>query len=70
MSENQPEPEPEIDDDGLAHTPDDTAEAARRGYAVYDRQLGRYVTGVTADKPKVSDARKTAGHDDVAIVAV
>lgn len=44
--------------------PDDVDADAAKGYAVYDRTLGRFVGGVTADKPSASDARKLVaeGH--------
>lgn len=39
-------------------------------YAVYDRRFGRYVGGVSTDRPSKADSKKLAGHDDVAIVEV
>lgn len=38
--------------------------AETKGYAVYDTTLGQFVSGVTADKPSDSDARKAVrkGH--------
>lgn len=38
------------------------------GYAVYDRTLGRYVGGVTTDKPSKRDADKLVGNGHVAAV--
>lgn len=38
------------------------------GYAVYDRTLGRYVGGVTADKPSKRDADKLVGNGHIAAV--
>lgn len=39
-------------------------------YCVYDQRLGKYVGGVTSDKPSKADAKKLVGHDDVAVVEV
>lgn len=41
------------------------AEADRKGYAVYDATLGRYVGGVTTDKPTAKDAKGLVreGHE-------
>lgn len=44
-------PEPELYD-----APDDVPEGTATGYAVYDRTLGRFVGGVSKDKPSRSDA--------------
>lgn len=50
--------------------PDDAPDSVARGYAVYDRDLGRYVTGVTADKPSSADAKAAAKGHRYAIVRV
>ena len=57
MTENTPEAAPE------GYTP--PAEADRKGYAVYNTTLGRYVGGVTADKPSAKDAKALVpeGHE-------
>jgi hypothetical protein len=59
MSEDQPTGQPEPGD-----APKDVAEDTASGYAVYDRTLRRYVTGVTKDKPSDKDARAAVaeGH--------
>lgn len=54
----------------LADPPEDVAEEAATGYAIYDRVLRQYVSPVTKDKPKLADARKDAGHDSLAVVRV
>lgn len=47
----------------LFDAPEDADDTVARGYAVYDRELGRYVTGMTTDKPSSADARAAAkGH--------
>lgn len=50
--------------------PEDASDELARGYAVYDRELGRYVTGVTTDKPKASDAKDAANGHQHTIVRV
>lgn len=50
--------------------PEDASDELARGYAVYDRELGRYVTGVTKDKPTTSDAKDAAKGHKHAIVRV
>lgn len=42
--------------------PKDTPEETATGYAVYDRTLGRYVTGVTPDKPSNPGKSVAKGH--------
>lgn len=80
MTEQTPE-QPELDEtppeapepttSGPAFdAPADAADDVATGYAVYDRQLGRYVTGVTKAKPSKADARKAAGDHPHAIVKV
>lgn len=47
----------------LFDAPEDAADDVARGYAVYDRELGRYVTGLLDDKPSTADAKTAAkGH--------
>lgn len=48
-----------VADDLLFEVPEGTADTGR--YSVYDRELGRYVGGVTADKPTLAEARKIGG---------
>lgn len=60
----QPAEAPELFD-----APADVPEGESIGYAVYDRELGQYVSEVyRGDKPKAADAKKLAEH--YAIVAV
>lgn len=42
--------------------PKDADESVATGYAVYDRTLGRYVTGVTVDKPGKPASAVAEGH--------
>lgn len=64
MTENTPEPEaPEAPE---ARSPKDAPDDVAKGYAVYDTQLQRYVTGVYSldAKPSRATAAKLApnGH--------
>jgi hypothetical protein len=71
MTDTSPEPTPAEDTEP---TPDDVNQAAipknrteadgAIGYAVWDVQLQRFVSGVTPDKPSSSEAKKLApgGH--------
>lgn len=45
--------------DGLFDVPEGTKDTGR--FCVYDPTLGRYVGGVTTDKPSATDARKLGG---------
>lgn len=51
----------------LFDVPEGTKDTGR--YSVYDRQLGRYVGGVTTEKPSATDARAVGG-DHAAVVEV
>ncbi len=59
MTELQPpepfKPEP-------TDAPDDAPDATATGWAVYDRTLGRFVTGVTPDKPTKPADAVSKGH--------
>lgn len=68
MTETQPEPTEQPSE--LFDAPDDAADDVAKGYAVYDRTLGRFVTGVTPDKPSISEARKSARGHTVKVVRV
>lgn len=48
----------------LMPAPKDVAEDVATGYAVYDTSEGRFVGGVTSDKPSAAEARKAVrkGH--------
>lgn len=72
MTENQPEPtEPtEPSDQLLVDAPKDAPDGVAKGYAVYDRVLGRYVTSVTEDKPSAKDAKDAAGDHAYRVVRV
>lgn len=50
--------------------PADADESVARGYAVYDRDAGRYVTGLSDDKPSSADAKAAAKGHRYAIVRV
>lgn len=50
--------------------PEDVADDARTGYAVYDRTLARYVTEVSTGKPSAKDANAAANGHPHKIVAV
>lgn len=52
----------------LAPAPEDTSDELATGYAVYDRTLARYVTGVTKDKPSKSAADKAVGKGHTAAI--
>lgn len=85
MTETPPEaatlPEPEAPeapqrpeatpaDDGLYDAPADAADDTASGYAVYDRVLGRFVGGKSAEKPKAADAKAAAAGHTYKVVRV
>jgi hypothetical protein len=62
MTDTTPETTPE--DREQPDYPADASEAVAKGYAVYDTQLQRFVSGVYADKPSGTAAKRLApnGH--------
>lgn len=70
MIETQPETQPEQPElaeqsetqPELVDAPADVDDNVATGYAVYDRTLGRYVGGVSTDKPSAAAARKLVGE--------
>lgn len=68
MSENTTESSEPVSAAAPFDAPKDHADDGATGYAVYDRTLGRYVGGVTTDKPSKRDADKLVGDGHVAAV--
>lgn len=77
MTEQNPEPTPEeptpdtdeteAPEELLHEAPADRAEDESKGYAVFDRRVAQYVTGVFPNK---SEATKRAKADNLAVVRV
>lgn len=66
-----PDPEPEAKPDAeLFDAPKDADDSVAKGYAVYDRVLGRYVSPVSPDKPSAKDAKAAAGDHSYRTVRV